>query len=137
MAMVHVEIVSAEKALFSGEAKMVILPGSQGELGIMPQHAPLLTSLKPGIITLIMEDDSEEFLYVAGGMLEVQPDKVTVLADVAERGENLDLERAEQARKDAEQALQSGVTGVSYAAAQAELAQAAAQIELLRKIKKR
>ncbi len=137
MAMVHVDIVSAEKALFSGEAKMVILPGSQGELGIMPQHAPLLTSLKPGVITLIMEDDSEEFLYVAGGMLEVQPDKVTVLADVAERGENLDLERAEQARKDAEQALQSGVTGVSYAAAQAELAQAAAQIELLRKIKKR
>ncbi len=137
MAMVHVEIVSAEKALFSGEAKMVILPGSQGELGIMPQHAPLLTSLKPGIITLIMEDNSEEFLYVAGGMLEVQPDKVTVLADVAERGENLDLERAEQARKAAEQALQSGVTGISYAAAQAELAQAAAQIELIRKIGKR
>ena len=116
---------------------MVVLPGEQGELGVLPQHTPLLTRLKAGVITLTMEDGKEEFLYVAGGMLEVQPDKVTVLADVAERGEDLDQERAEEAQKNAQQALQSGITGADFATAQAELAKAAAQLELLRRLRKR
>lgn len=137
MSTVRIEIVSAERELFSGEATMVVAPATMGEVGILPNHAPMLTSLKPGILKLVGEKDEEEFIYVAGGLLEVQPDKVTVLADVAERGEDIDEERVNSAREAAEQKLQSGVTGMDYAKAQAELAQAVAQLQLLRKIKKR
>ncbi len=116
---------------------MVVAPAAMGEVGILPRHAPMLTNLQPGVLKLVMEDGSEDFIYVAGGVLEVQPDKVTVLADVAERGEDLDEQRVESAREAAEQALQSGVTGMDYAKAQAELAQAVAQLELLRKLRRK
>ena len=131
----RVEVVSAEKALFSGEVEMLVAPGAAGELGILPNHAPLLTNLRPGVLKIVQVGGKEELLYVAGGVLEVQPDQVTVLADVAERGEDLDEVRAEQARAEAERSLQAGATGMDYAKAQAELAQAAAQIELIRKLR--
>lgn len=137
MATLQVEVVSAEKALYSGVATMVVAPASQGEIGILPRHTPLLTSLRPGTLKVVKEDGEEEYLFVAGGVLEVQPDKVTVLADVAERGEDLDEARIQEAREVAEKALQSGVEGMDYARAQAELATAVAQLELLRKIRKR
>lgn len=132
-----VEIVSAEKQVFSGSANMVVVPAGQGEIGILPKHAPLLTNMKPGIIKLVDDKGEEEFLYVAGGIVEVQPERVTILADVAERGEDLDEARIQEARDAAEKALQSGAEGIDYAQAQAEFAQAAAQLELLRKIRKR
>ena len=137
MARLQVEIVSAERALYSGEVTMLVAPATMGEVGILPRHAPMLTSLKPGILKLVKDGGEEEFIYVAGGVLEVQPDKVTVLADVAERGEDLDEVRVNEAREAAEQAIQSGVTGMDYAKAQSELAQTAAQLELLRKLRKK
>lgn len=133
---IQVEVVSAEKALYSGTAEMVVAPASQGDVGILPRHAPLLTSLRPGVLKLVNGDD-EELLYVAGGIMEVQPDMVTVLADVAERGEDLDEERVEAARQAAEEKLKSQTAGVDYARVQAELAQAQAQLELLRKLRKK
>lgn len=137
MATLRVEVVSAEKALYSGNATMVVAPASQGEIGILPRHTPLLTGLRPGTLKVIKEDGEEEYLFVAGGVLEVQPDKVTVLADVAERSEDLDEARIQEARQAAEKALQAGAQGMDYAKAQAELAHAVAQLELLRKIRKR
>ena len=137
MATIKVQVVSAERELFQGEATMVVAPATLGEVGVLPGHAPMLSSLKPGVLKLVNEKNEEEFLYVAGGLLEVQPDKVTVLADVAERGEDLDEERAREAREAAEKELQSGVTGMDYAKAQSELAQAVAQLELLRKLRQR
>ena len=137
MASIQVEIVSAEKALYSGTANMVVAPAVMGEIGIMPKHAPLLTNLKPGILKLIKDKDEEELIYVAGGVIEVQPDKVTVLADVAERSDDIDEERVKKAQEDAEKAIQSGATGIDYAQAQAELAKAVAQLELLRKLRKK
>ena len=136
MSTIKVQVVSAERELFSGEAAMVVAPATMGEVGILPGHAPLLTSLKPGVLKLVDENKEEEFLYVAGGMIEVQPDKVTVLADVAERGDEIDEERVNSAREAAEKELQSGVTGMDYAKAQAELAQAVAQLELIRKMRR-
>ncbi len=134
---IQVQVVSAERELFSGDATLVVAPASLGEVGILPGHAPMLTSLKAGVLKLVDENKEEDFLYVAGGMLEVQPDKVTVLADVAERGEDLDEARVREAREAAERELQSGVSGMDYAKAQAELAQAVAQLELLRKLRQR
>lgn len=116
---------------------MLVVPGVAGELGILPNHAPLLTNIKPGVIKLNLPDGKEDFIYVSGGILEVQPDKVTVLADVAERGDALDEARAEEARLAAEDKLQSGVTGMDYAAAQVELAQAAAQLQAIKKLRQR
>ena len=136
MATIKVEIVSAEKQLFSGESNMVVVPGVEGEIGVMPGHAPLLTGLRPGVLKLVRDGD-EELFYVAGGLLEVQPDKVTVLADVAERSSEIDEERAMKAREEAEAMLQSGGADIDYAKVQAELAQAVAQLELLRKLRKR
>ena len=134
---VHLEIVSAEKSLYSGEVAMIVAPGIAGELGVLPSHAPLLTRVKPGVLKINLPDGTEEFVYVSGGVLEVQPDKITVLADVAERGEDLDEERAEAARKEAEEKLRSaGTATMDYAAARAELAQAAAQLKAIRKLRK-
>ena len=117
---------------------MLVAPGVGGELGILPKHTPLLTQIKPGKIKIIQANGDEEFLYVSGGVLEVQPDKVTVLADSAERGEDLDEERAEAARRAAQEKLQSvPKDGMDYARAQAELAQAAAQLQILQKLRKR
>ena len=135
---VQLEIVSAEKELYSGEVAMVVAPGVAGELGLLPSHAPLLTRIKPGVLKVNLPDGGEHFIYVSGGVLEVQPDKITVLADVAERGEDLDEAQAEQARKQAEEKLRAaGATSMDYAAARAELAQAAAQLKAIRKLRRK
>lgn len=115
---------------------MVVASGVAGELGILPQHAPLLTQIKPGTLKITLADGNEELLYVSGGVLEVQPNKVTVLADVAQRSEELDEERAQAAMRAAEEAIQSGAD-IDYAKAQAELAQAAAQLQAIRKLRQR
>ena len=135
---IQLEIVSAEKSLYSGEVAMVVAPGIAGELGLLPAHAPLLTRIRPGVLKLNMPDGEEEFIYVSGGVLEVQPDKITVLADVAERGEDLDEEEAEKSRKHAEEKMRSaGSASMDYAAAQAELAQSVAQLQAIRKLRLR
>ena len=134
---IQIEIVSSEKSLYLGEAEMVIAPGEGGELGILPGHAPLLTRIKPGVLKINLPDGEEELMYVSGGILEIQPDKITVLADVAERGDALDETRAEESRRAAEAKLQQGVTGMDYAAAQAELAQSVAQLQAIRKLRKK
>src|SRR6266700_4726962 len=120
---IHVDVVSAEEQIFSGEAKFVALPGEAGELGILPRHTPLITRIKPGAVRIERADNGEEeFVFVAGGILEVQPGKVTVLADTAIRGKDLDEAKAEDARKRAEEALQNTGSNLEYATAQAELA---------------
>ena len=135
---VQLEIVSAEKELYSGEVAMVVAPGVAGELGLLPSHAPLLTRIKPGVLKVNLPDGGEHFIYVSGGVLEVQPDKITVLADVAERGEDLDEAQAEQSRRQAEEKLRAaGATSMDYAAARAELAQAAAQLQAIRKLRRK
>ena len=135
---VQLEIVSAEKELYSGEVAMVVAPGVAGELGLLPSHAPLLTRIKPGVLKVNLPDGGEHFIYVSGGVLEVQPDKITVLADVAERGEDLDEAQAEQSRQQAEEKLRAaGATSMDYAAARAELAQAAAQLKAIRKLRRK
>ena len=135
---VQLEIVSAEKSLYSGEVAMVVAPGVAGELGLLPSHAPLLTRIRPGVLKLNLPDGGERFIYVSGGILEVQPDKITVLADVAERGEDLDEAQAEKSRRQAEEKLQApGATSLDYAAARAELAQAAAQLKAIRKLRRK
>ena len=117
---------------------MVVAPGASGELGVLPLHAPLLTRIKPGVLKLNLPDGGEEFIYVSGGILEVQPDKITVLADAAERGEDLDEAEAEKARKLAEEKIRSaGTSSMDYAAARAELAQAAAQLQAIRKLRRK
>ena len=136
MSVFQVEVVSSEKALFSGEASMVVAAGVAGELGILPRHAPLLTQIKPGLLKINLSDGREELLYVSGGILEVQPDKVTVLADVAQRGDELDEQRAQAAAAAAQEKIQAG-GDLDYAAAQAELAQAVAQLQAIEKLRKR
>jgi F-type H+-transporting ATPase subunit epsilon len=133
---IHVDVVSAESSIFDGQAEFVALPGENGELGIYPQHTPLITRIKPGAVRIKLADrDEEEFVFVAGGILEVQPDRVTVLADTAIRGGDLDEAKAEAARKAAEEALNNRTGEIDYAKAQAELAQAVAQIAALRKFR--
>jgi F-type H+-transporting ATPase subunit epsilon len=133
---IHVDVVSAESSIFDGLAEFVALPGESGELGIYPQHTPLITRIKPGAVRIKLADrDEEEFVFVAGGILEVQPDRVTVLADTAIRGGDLDEAKAEAARKAAEEALSNRTGEIDYARAQAELAQAVAQIAALRKFR--
>ena len=136
-ALMRVEVVSAEKSLYDGEAVMVVAPGVAGELGILPRHAPLLTAIKPGVLKINLPDGGEELLYVSGGILEVQPEKITILADIAERGEDLDEKRAEESRRAAQSDIASGATGLDYAKAQAELAQAAAQLQAIRRLRKK
>ena len=132
---IHVDIVSAEQEIFSGEADMVIAPGEGGELGILPEHAPLLTRVKPGAVRIQMGAE-EEVIYVSGGMMEVQPDRVTVLADTSLRAHDLDEAKAMEAERLAKEAIanRSGVQEI--ARAQAELAEAAAQLATLRKLRK-
>jgi F-type H+-transporting ATPase subunit epsilon len=136
MSTIHVDVVSAETSIFSGEAKFVALPGEVGELGIYPRHTPLITRIKPGAVRIEKADGSEEFVFVAGGILEVQPNVVTVLADTAIRGKDLDEAKAEDARKKAEEALRNNDATIDYAAAQAELASAVAQLAAIRKLRK-
>ena len=134
---VHVDIVSAEESIFSGLAEFVVLPGEAGELGIMPGHTPLLTRIKPGVVRVKMQDGSEELVFVAGGMLEVQPNLVTVLADTAIRGKDLDEAKALESKKRAEEAMQNKTSQLEYAKAQAELAEAIAQLAAIQKLRKR
>ncbi|WP_428421449.1 F0F1 ATP synthase subunit epsilon [Methylibium sp.] len=138
MATIHVDIVSAEASIFSGEAKFVALPGEMGELGIYPRHTPLITRIKPGAVRVERADTGEEeFVFVAGGILEVQPDRVTVLADTAIRGRDLDEAKAEAAKKIAEEAMKNAKSDIDFAKAQGEFAAMAAQIAALRKFRKK
>src|SRR3954452_8569900 len=130
---IHVDVVSAEESIYSGEAEFVALPGEAGELGIFPRHTPLITRIRPGAVRIEMADGGEEFVFVAGGILEVQPDSVTVLSDTAIRGKDLDDEKASQAKAAAEEALKNAKSDIDIAMAQAELAVMAAQIAALRK----
>ena len=138
MATIQVDVVSADENIFSGEAKFVALPGESGELGILPRHTPLITRIKAGAVRIQRADNGEEeFVFVAGGILEVQPGKVTVLADTAVRGRDMDEAKALEARKRAEQAMKNAKTDVDFAKAQGEFATMAAQIAAIAKLRKR
>lgn len=138
MATIHVDVVSAEEQIFSGEASFVALPGEAGELGIYPKHTPLLTRIRPGAVRVLPANGGEETLvFVSGGILEVQPDMVTVLADTAIRGHDLDEAKALEAKRLAEEALKNRTQNVDYAKASAELAVAMAQIAAIGRLRKR
>lgn len=134
---VHVDVVSAEELIFSGLAEFVALPGEDGELGILPGHMPLMSRIKPGAVRIKLQDGKEELIFVAGGLLEVQPGLVTVLADTAIRGTDLDQAKAEEAKKRAEEALASRSAEMDYARAQAELSEAIAQLSAIDRLRKR
>ena len=134
---VHVDVVSAEESIWSGEARFVALPGESGELGIYPRHTPLITRIKAGSVRIEKADGSEEFVFVAGGILEVQPDCVTVMSDTAIRGKDLDEEKANAAKQLAEEALRNANSELDLAVAQSELAVLAAQLSALRKYRKK
>ncbi|MBD8049938.1 F0F1 ATP synthase subunit epsilon [Limnohabitans radicicola] len=134
---IHVDVVSAEESIFSGEARFVALPGESGELGIYPRHTPLITRIKAGSVRIETADGGEEFVFVAGGILEVQPDCVTVLSDTAIRGKDLDEEKANAAKQAAQEALRNAKSEVDLASAQAELTVLAAQLAALRKYRKK
>ena len=134
----HVDIVSAEQSIFSGEADMVIAPGEAGELGILPEHMPLLTRIKPGTVRILQPGGGEEeVIYVSGGMMEVQPDSVTVLADTSVRAHDLDEAKAMEAERLAKEALVHRTGAMEIAKAQAELAEAVAQLAAIRKLRQR
>ncbi len=133
----HVDIVSAEKLLYSGTAEVVIVPGMRGELGIYPRHTPLLTTLKAGSVRIkIPNQAEEELVYVSGGILEVQPNVVTILSDSAIRGADLDEAKALEAKRAAEEVMKDKAASIDYAQAQAELAQAVAQLAAIKKLRK-
>src|SRR5918912_2477031 len=126
---IHVDVVSAEEQIFSGEAKFVALPGESGELGILPRHTPLITRIRPGAVRIERADNGqEEFVFVAGGILEIQPGTVTVLADTAIRGHDLDEAKANEAKRLAEEEMKNAKSDIDVARAQSELAVHAAQI---------
>ncbi len=134
---IHVDVVSAEEAIFSGEARFVALPGEAGELGIYPRHTPLITRIRPGAVRIEKADGTEEFVFVAGGLLEVQPNCVTVLSDTAIRGKDLDETKASAAKAAAEEALKNARSDIDIAMAQSELTVMAAQIAALRKYRQK
>jgi F-type H+-transporting ATPase subunit epsilon len=135
---IQVDVVSAEELIFSGVAEFVVLPGVVGELGILPGHTPLLTQIKPGAVRMKLPGQSaEEFVFVQGGFLEVQPQHVTVLADTAIRAKDLDEVAALEAKRAAEEAMQNKTSGEEIAQAEAELAGALAQLEAIRKLRNR
>jgi F-type H+-transporting ATPase subunit epsilon len=141
MATLHVSVVSAEGSIFEGEAKFVALPGEGGELGILPRHTPLITRIKPGAVRIERANadgsssGEEEFVFVAGGILEVQPGTVTVLADTAIRGRDLDEAKASEAKRLAEDAMKNAKSDIDFAKAQGEFAALAAQIAAIRKFR--
>jgi F-type H+-transporting ATPase subunit epsilon len=135
---IHVDVVSAEELIFSGEAEFVALPGEAGELGIYPKHTPLITRIKPGAVRIKVAGQAEdEFVFVAGGILEVQPNAVTVLADTAIRGHDLDEAKAAEAKKLAEEALVNKESKIDYAKAQAELSVAIAQLVAIQRLRQK
>lgn len=133
---IHVDVVSAEELIFSGLAEFVVLPGEAGELGILPGHMPLMTRIKPGAVRVQTPGGKEELIFVAGGLLEVQPGLVTVLADTAIRGADLDQAKALEAKKLAEEAMVNRGSEIDYARAQAELAEAIAQLAAIERLRK-
>ena len=135
-ATIRCDIVSAEEAIFHGVVTMVIASGEMGELGIAPRHAPLITRLKPGQVRVIAENGEEQFFYVSGGILEVQPQVVTVLTDTAVRAKDLDEAAARKAKDEAERALANRTDAVEIAQAQAELAQALAQLAAIERLRR-
>jgi F-type H+-transporting ATPase subunit epsilon len=135
---IHVDVVSAEAQIFSGEAEFVALPGEAGELGIYPRHTPLITRIKPGAVRIkVVGQAEEEFVFVAGGILEVQPHSVTVLADTAIRGHDLDEAKATEAKKMAEEALVNRESKIDYAKAQVEFSVAIAQLAAIQKLRQK
>ena len=135
---IHVSVVSAEEEIFDGEAEFVALPGESGELGIYPMHTPLITRIRPGTVRIQVPGKSEEELvFVAGGILEVQPDEVTVLAETAIRGRDLDEAKAAEAKKQAEEAMSNRGSKIDYAKAQAELAEAVAQLQAITRMRQK
>ena len=136
-ATLQIDVVSAEESIFSGEATFVVLPGEAGELGIYPRHIPLITRIKPGTVRIQKPDGTEELVFVAGGILEVQPKVVTVLADTAIRGADLDEAKADEALRKAEEARRSARDKQEVAAVEAELATLAAQLAAIRKLRQR
>jgi F-type H+-transporting ATPase subunit epsilon len=135
---IHVDVVSAEESIYSGEAEFVVLPGVVGELGIYPKHTPLLTQIKPGAVRIKVPDQEEETLvFVQGGFLEVQPNVVTVLADTAIRAHDLDEVKALEAKQRAEDAMRSKLSAEEIAKAQAELSAAAAQLQAIQRLRRK
>ena len=134
---VRVDVVSAEEEIFSGQAEFIAAPASAGEVGVYPHHAPMITTIKPGALRIKLPDTAEETLiFISGGMLEVQPGLVTVLADTAIRGHDLDEGKALAAKAAAEEAMKNKASDMDYAKAQAELAEAVAQIQAIQKLRK-
>ena len=134
---IHVDVVSAEQAIYSGTAEFVAVPAEMGELGIYPRHTPLITRLKPGSVRMkIPNQVEEELVYVSGGILEVQPNVVTILSDTAIRGHDLDETKALEAKQRAEEALTNRAAAMDYAKAQSELAEAVAQLQAIQKIRR-
>jgi len=135
---IHVDVVSAEEQIFSGEAEFVVLPGEAGELGISPRHTPLITRIRPGSVRIkLPNSEDEQLIFVAGGILEVQPNVVTVLADTAIRGSDLDEAKALEARKRAEEARRNATSREEIAVVEGELAMLAAQLSAIRRLRKR
>jgi F-type H+-transporting ATPase subunit epsilon len=134
---IHLDIVSAEKEIWSGSATMVFAPGEMGELGIAPRHTPLLTRLKPGEVRVQDEHDNEESFFISGGILEIQPHVVTVLADTAIRADDIDEAAALEAKQRAEEAVSDRKSDMDFARAKAELAEAAALVETIKKVRSR
>ena len=135
---IHVDVVSAEESIFDGEAEFVALPGEAGELGLYPQHTPLITRIKAGAVRIKMpERKEEEFVFVAGGILEVQPSRVTVLADTAIRGADLDEAKAAEAQRQAQEAMANAKSDIDLARATSEFAMMAAQLAAIRKLRKK
>ena len=134
---IQIDVVSAEESIFSGEAEFVVAPAMMGEVGIYPRHTPMLTTIKPGALRIKLADNAEEqLIFVSGGVLEVQPGLVTVLADTAIRGHDLDEAKALEAKRLAEETLRSNASEVNYALAQTELAEAIAQLQAIAKLRK-
>jgi F-type H+-transporting ATPase subunit epsilon len=135
---IHIDVVSAEESIFSGEAEFVVLPGEAGELGIYPRHTPLITRIRPGSVRIRIPGESEEqLIFVAGGILEVQPNMITVLADTAIRGRDLDEAKAREALQRAEEARRNAKDKEEIAAVEGELATLAAQLAAIRRLRKR
>ena len=135
---IHLDVVSAEESIFSGLAEFVVAPAKMGEVGIYPRHAPMITTIKPGVLRVKVPDQADELLFfISGGILEVQPGVITVLTDTAIRGHDLDQAKAEETRRGAEEAMRNKSSATDYALAQAELAEAMVQLQAIERLRKK